>query len=366
MADCVCVSETRRVGEVRREVFGDLTYSNGTAVGRGTAAGAVKLSLPPPGRKRSSTVSGAGDIKAKAPPASGAGAKVQFATPVVPVRAASTAGAGSKLRATRTAPDAHAREGSRTSRHSREETSSSSHSREESRVSRHSREETRSSSHSREETRSSRHSREDTRGSGHSREGSGRRARPPSVLGPRPNPPSPSKIGRPTTSLVAPGGSRPSSPLAIEDPSRPIAIGSVLGGAAGLVNRATSPSPRIGSPRIQTVVLPSRNEAAVGSPRIEFEDIGLGSPAAPFRSILSPDLDGRFVVDYERAPKRWSEDGGSRLSEDSAASRRAESEVARRSTLSPHAEPFILGSLGQPATKPGRKAKRECMRLCVG
>lgn len=355
-------TEMRRVAEVRREVFGDLTYSNGTAIGRGTAAGgAVKLSLPPPGRKRSSTVSGS----AKARPAATTGSKIQFATPVVPVRAASTAGAGSKLHAARTAPDAHAREGSRASGHSREETRSSSHSREESRVSRHAKEETRSSGRSSEDSRTARHTREDTRSSAHSHEDSGRRARPPSVMGPRPNPPSPSKLGRPTTSLVVPGGSRPSSPLAIEDPSR--SIGSVFSGPTGLMNRAASPPPRVGSPQIQSVLLPSRNEAALGSPQPElfFGDVGPGSPLAPFRSVLSPDLEGRFMVDYGMVPKRWSEDGGSRISENADAARRMESEVARRSTLSPHAEPFILGSLGQPATKPGRKGKRECMHSSV-
>ena len=71
------------------------------------------------------------------------------------------------------------------------------------------------------------------------------------------------------------------------------------------------------------------------------------------------------MVDYGMPPKRWSEDGGSRISEDAGVTRRAEREIARRSTLSPHAEPFILGSLGQPAAKPVRKGKRECMRSRV-
>ncbi|KAJ1306225.1 hypothetical protein OPQ81_010932 [Rhizoctonia solani] len=94
-----------------------------------------------------------------------------------------------------------------------------------------------------------------------------------------------------------------------------------------------------------------------------FQDVVLGPE--PFKSVLSPDVDGGFAVGRRpwsgqaesraSATLRMPEDrgAGSRMSDPEDQNR----QVVKRSTLSPHAEPFILGSLGQPAVKPARKGK---------
>ncbi|CAE7224036.1 unnamed protein product [Rhizoctonia solani] len=200
-----------------------------------------------------------------------------------------------------------ARKGSYDERRKRDEVQvlGSRRPREEPTNSRHSRDES-SSRRSKDEPTSSRYSQEPT-SSRHSREESSRRARPPNVAGPRPNVPSPSKIRAPV------------SPSKIS---------------------ATRPAPR---PVPEAIKIPATR---LNPNAQEFESIfqdALPSPD-PFKSVLSPDVDGGFQV----GPRRWS---GENASEDQ------NRQVAKRSTLSPHAEPFILGSLGQPAAKPGRKGK---------
>ncbi|KDN42355.1 hypothetical protein RSAG8_06846, partial [Rhizoctonia solani AG-8 WAC10335] len=145
----------------------------------------------------------------------------------------------------------------------------------------------------------------------HSREESCRRSRPPTVTGPRP---SPSKIS------------------------------------------ATRPAPR---PTPEAIKVPaSRLNPMAQEFESVFQDVTLGPE--PFKSVLSPDVDGGFAV----GQRRWSgEDKKARASGDysrgaiSENQNATEDQTAKRSTLSPHAEPFILGSLGQPAVKPARKGK---------
>ncbi|CAE6480882.1 unnamed protein product [Rhizoctonia solani] len=144
----------------------------------------------------------------------------------------------------------------------------------------------------------------------HSREESSR-SRPPSVIGPRPNVPSPSKIR--TTSKIS----------------------------------ATRPAPRPVPPASRLNPMAQEFESV-------FQDVTPGPE--PFKSVLSPDIDGGFTIG-----RRWSDEdqsrGASRISQDRYATEDQNRQVAKHSTLSPHAEPFILGSLGQPAVKPARKGK---------
>ncbi|CAE6520067.1 unnamed protein product [Rhizoctonia solani] len=187
------------------------------------------------------------------------------------------------------------------------------------------------------EVRGSRYSRDEPTTSRHSREESSRRPRPPSVIGPRPNPPVSSKI---RTDLVSPSRISATRPAPEPRPTSAMAI----------------------RPAFETTKPPVSRPGSHLNPMAQafesvFQDVVLGPE--PFKSVLSPDVDGGFAVgrrwsgeDRGRAPA--SEDIGRnalRMSEDQ------NREVAKRSTLSPHAEPFILGSLGQPAAKLTRKGK---------
>ncbi|CAE6533221.1 unnamed protein product [Rhizoctonia solani] len=206
--------------------------------------------------------------------------------------------------------------------------------------SRYSREES-NSRYSREQT-SLVYSREEPT-SRHSREESSRRPRPPSVIGPRPNPPLPSKIRAPVSpSTISATRPAPEPRLAV---------------------RTTSEASKVSRPSDTTK---SRPTSCLNPMAQEFEsvfqDVVLGPE--PFKSVLSPDVDGGFAVGHRRwsgecddqaesradyARSRMSHDRGARIAEENR-------DVAKRSTLSPHAEPFILGSLGQPAAK-ARKGK---------
>ncbi|CUA69990.1 hypothetical protein RSOLAG22IIIB_08832 [Rhizoctonia solani] len=176
-------------------------------------------------------------------------------------------------------------------------------------VLRHSRDES-ASRQSRDET-APRQSREDPTPR-HSREESSRRSRPPSVIGPRPNVASPSKIR-----------TAPVSPSKIS---------------------ASRPVPEVPHSRLNPMAQEFESV---------FQDAVLGPE--PFRSVLSPDIDGGFAID----PRCWSNEDPPtrRTSQDRNPSEDQNRQVAKRSTLSPHAEPFILGSLGQPSAKPARKGK---------
>ncbi|KAG8695982.1 hypothetical protein FRC11_001059, partial [Ceratobasidium sp. 423] len=221
--------------------------------------------------------------------------------------------------------------------------------------SRYSREEP-SSRISREEPTSSRHSREETSTSRHSHEESSRRPRPPSVIGPRPNPPAPPKI---RTAPVSPSKISATRPAPEPRPSpRPAARPT---SEATKVSRAPSDT---GKPRPTSYLNPMAQEF-----ESVFQDVVLGPE--PFKSVLSPDVDGGFAVGRrhwsgeceDQTESRASGDyaQSSRMSEDRGASSGISEDrnrdVARRSTLSPHAEPFILGSLGQPAVRPTRRGK---------
>ncbi|CAE6425105.1 unnamed protein product [Rhizoctonia solani] len=191
----------------------------------------------------------------------------------------------------------------------------------------------------------SRHSRDESR---HSRDESSRRPRPPSVVGPRPNPPLPSKI---RTAPVSPSRisagrpapePRPSSVMAVYPPPETIQV-------------SRTPSSADKPPRPTSCLNPMAQEF-----ESVFQDVVLGPE--PFKSALSPDVDGGFTMVHRRwsgrdqdqaenVPRTYEERDENRMSDDQ------NRQVAKRSTLSPHAEPFILGSLGQPRGKPGRKGK---------
>ncbi|GAB1523351.1 serine/threonine-protein kinase gin4 [Rhizoctonia solani] len=195
-----------------------------------------------------------------------------------------------------------------------------------------------------------RHSRDESR---YTREEGSRRARPPSVVGPRPNPPSPSKI---RTAPVSP--SRISSGRPAPEP-RPASVMSAY--PPSEASKVSHGPFDMGKPPRPTSHL---NPMAQAFESV-FQDVVAGPE--PFKSVLSPDIDGGFMMVH----KRWSgegepTEGANRVSgdrdRDRGTSSRMSSEdqnrdVARRSRLSPHAEPFILGSLGQPAGKSGRKGK---------
>ncbi|KAH7334937.1 kinase-like domain-containing protein [Rhizoctonia solani] len=187
------------------------------------------------------------------------------------------------------------------------------------------------------ELRGPRHSRDEPTTSRYSREESSRRPRPPSVIGPRPNPPTPSKI---RTAPVSPSRISATRPAPAPHPTSAMAV---------------RPTPEAPKP-------PVSRQGSHLNPMAQafesvFQDVVLGPE--PFKSVLSPDVDGAFAVG-----RRWSGEDKSRdpASEDFGRSTLIISqdqnrEVAKHSTLSPHAEPFILGSLGQPAVKPARKGK---------
>lgn len=130
---------------------------------------------------------------------------------------------------------------------------------------------------------------------------------------------------------------------------------SVVGPRPNPVPRHVQPGSRVAESRVASsgmrrldptakAFLPDpRPVASIVPDEPALQDVG--SPPVPFRSILSPDIDGSFAG-YVHVAKRWSD-----LAEDSNAD-------APRSTLSPHAEPFILGSFGQPHSK-ARKGRRE-------
>ncbi|KAG8736545.1 hypothetical protein FRC10_009205 [Ceratobasidium sp. 414] len=222
------------------------------------------------------------------------------------------------------------------------------------------------------------HANGESRRAGRAHEDSDRWSRPPSVVGPRPNPPvSPSRANaRPRSGYLEPGpvamvrerpGSgmaraneragtsmaykRPSSAMAHERPRSVVAqerTTSVMTRetpGSGMVlrdwdmHRVASPPP-----------LPPKSPA-----KSTFQDVAIGAEPTPFRSVLSPDPDKSFGDEYVHILKRWSED----TDEGETRRREEDREVAKKSNLSPHAPEFRLGMYGLPVhqTKLVRKSK---------